>query len=100
MMKITEFILFYRNSPYVNVVVNFPFGSKTVATGALKEPDPYRDIAASRFRGSPDGTTSCSPTAGVMQPPIIRRGNKNLVLKRPLNIEPYLQVSVRLDLWD
>lgn len=53
-------------SPYVKVVVNFPFGSNTVAIGALNEFVPYRCTAASKERGKPDGMTNCSPVTGVM----------------------------------
>jgi hypothetical protein len=42
--------------PYVSVMVSFPFGSRTVATGALYVAEPYRWTAASRFLGRPDGT--------------------------------------------
>ena len=42
--------------PYVSVMVSFPFGSRTVATGALYVAEPYRCTAASRFLGRPDGT--------------------------------------------
>ena len=42
--------------PYVSVMVSFPFGSRTVATGALYVAEPYRWTAASKFLGRPDGT--------------------------------------------
>lgn len=60
------FIARDSNLPYVNVVVILPFGSSTVAIGALNELVPYRCSAASRDRGSPDGTTNCSPVTGVI----------------------------------
>lgn len=37
-------------------MLSFPFGSRTVATGALNVLEPYRCSASSRLCGSPDGT--------------------------------------------